>query len=364
LRPSENYPAGVPIHIKYPEIPVYYFLENTARKFPNRPGTYYFGKSLTYEEIWVMTRKFAFGLKNFGIKKGDKVGILLPNTPHFIISYNALSYIGATVVSINPLMTNQEIERELILTDCMALIVLDKLLDKVSGISVDLIIAEATYFTPIHLRSLSRLRSWNKDNHKDVIRFEELLNNPILNNRIQIDPKQDVAIIMFTSGTTGIPKGVMLTHFNQTTNALQAYHWLRGWGYSAKPQLKGWPVILCAIPFFHSYGLVVMNEAISFGCSLVLIPNPTAEAMIKAIDKHAVTHFPLIPRFVKEILKNADISKYNLSSLTTCASGGAHIEPNLMKEFEKITGARMYQGYGLTEAGPSVTATPIEGKPK
>jgi len=138
---------------------------------------------------------------------------------------------------------------------------------------------------------------------------------------------------------------------------------LRGWGYSAKPQAEGWPVVLCAVPFFHSYGMVVMNEAASFGCTMALLPNPTAEDMMKAVDRHRVTHFPMIPRFAREILSHPDLGKYDLTSITTCSSGGASIPVEQLKAFEKVTGARMHQGYGLTEAGPSVCATPVEGKP-
>jgi long-chain acyl-CoA synthetase len=117
------------------------------------------------------------------------------------------------------------------------------------------------------------------------------------------------------------------------------------------------------MPFFHSYGLLVMNEAVSFGCTLALIPQPNAEEILKITEKHKVTHFPLIPRLIRQVLEHPKLDQYNLSSITTCSSGGAHIPVNVMKDFENICGARMYQGYGLTEAGPIITSTPIEGEP-
>jgi long-chain acyl-CoA synthetase len=122
-------------------------------------------------------------------------------------------------------------------------------------------------------------------------------------------------------------------------------------------------VVLCALPFFHSYGLVVLNEAVSFGCTLVLLPNPKPLDIMKATDRHRVTHFPLVPRLIREIMRHPGRGKYDLTSLTHCASGGAMIPVGHMKEFEEVAGARMYQGYGLTEAGPSVCATPVEGEP-
>jgi len=117
------------------------------------------------------------------------------------------------------------------------------------------------------------------------------------------------------------------------------------------------------MPFFHSYGLVIMNEATSFGCTMVLLPNPTAETIIKAANDHKITHFPLIPRLIRAVLEYPQLEKYDLSSLTTCASGGASIRIDLMKAFENVSGARMYQGYGLTETGPIIAATPVEGAP-
>jgi long-chain acyl-CoA synthetase len=153
----------------------------------------------------------------------------------------------------------------------------------------------------------------------------------------------------------------MLTHYALVANALQSYYWLRGWGYSAKPQHAGWPLILCAVPWFHSYGLNIMNEAVSFGCTLVLIPDPKPEAILEAVQRHRVTHMPLIPRFVAEILEHPKLRSYDLSSVIIASSGGASISTNQMKSFEAVTGAKFYQGYGLTEAGPATHATPIEG---
>ncbi len=359
----KRYPRGVPISINYPVMPVTEFWRNSTRKFPERDAVVYLNEGYTYAELWGQMESFASNLMGLGVRTGDRVALILPNCPQFIIAYNAIHLCGGTVVAINPLMSKKEIEREIAVTDSRVVIILDRLMDKLPEEHPELIVAEAAYYAPVHLRFLSKIKYRNKlPEHSQ--RFEDLIHGRKVDNFPEVDPKEDVAVIMFTSGTTGEPKGVELTHYGQVVNALQSYHWLRGWGYSAKPQEAGWPIILCAMPFFHSYGLVVMNEAVSFGCTMILLPKPSAETIIKATHEHKVTHFPLIPRLIREVLNYPELEKYDLTSLTTCSSGGASIPIPLMKEFEKVSGARMYQGYGLTEAGPIITATPVEGKPK
>jgi long-chain acyl-CoA synthetase len=360
---KNSYPRGVPISIKYPEMPVYELWRNTALKFPDRDAVIYLGARYSYGELWRRTLCFAANLQGMGVARGDRVAALLPNCPQFIVAYNAVNILGGVFVALNPLMPAQEIGRGMEETGCDVLVVLDRLLDRLpKGLPETVIVAEAASYAPTHLRLLSMLR-YRYESPRGALRFEDLTRGPMIEGFPEIDPVEDVAVVIFTSGTTGEPKGVMLTHYNLVVNALQSYHWLRGWGYSAKPQPAGWPVVLCALPFFHSYGLVVMNEAVSFGCTLVLLPNPTPLDIMKATDRHRVTHFPLIPRLIREILRHPDLRKYDLTSLTHCASGGAMIQAEHMTEFEAVAGARMYQGYGLTEAGPSVSSTPVEGEP-
>ena len=360
----KHYPRGVPYSINYPEVPLYAFLENSARKFPNRTAMAFYGNRITYSRAWDEARSLAAALKRLGVEKGDRVGLLLPNVPQFIVAYNAILAAGGTVVPVNPLNPVEEIERELKETDTQALMILDRLLDKLPAERPEnLIVAEAAGYVPTHLRLLSRLR-YNVRHPEGALRFEELVKGPPLEVFPDIDPRKDLAVILYTSGTTGSPKGVMLTHRSLVANALQSYHWLRGWGYSAKPQHAGWPIILCAVPFFHSYGMTVaMNEAVQFGCTLIMIAEPSAEAIMKGIQAEKATHLPAIPRFIREILNHTDLDKYDLSSLTSCVSGGASISPDDMEKFVSLTGARFYQGYGLTEAGPSTHCTPIEGEP-
>jgi long-chain acyl-CoA synthetase len=357
------HPGGVPYSVKYPEIPAYGFLENSARKFPDRSAAIYVGNRISYSRLWRDSLRFAAVLRKLGVKQGDPVGLILPNTPHFMVAYNGTLMAGNIVVPLNPLNPVKEIERELSDSGCKVLVVLDRLLEKLPGKRPqNLIVAEAASYAPTHLHLLSRIKYRSKY-PSDSLRFEEIIKGDPLKQLSQVNPKEDVACILYTTGTTGTPKGVMLTHYNQVANALQSYYWLRGWGYSAKPQPEGWPLILCAVPWFHSYGLNIMNEAVSFGCTLVIIPDPKPKTILNAISKHRVTHAPLIPRFVREILEHPDLPKYNLRSLNAASSGGSSINPDLMKRFEEIAGCRFYQGYGLTEAGPITHATPLEGDP-
>ena len=359
-----HYPRGVPYSINYPEMPLYSFLENSARKFPDRAAMTFYGNRISYSRAWDEARSLAAALRRLGIEKGDRVGMLLPNVPQFVVAYNAILAAGGTVVPVNPLNPVEEIERELKETDARVLIALDRLLDKLPPERPEnLIVAEAASYTPTHLRLLSHLRS-RAVRPEGSLSFEELVRGPLLEEFPTIDPREDLAVILYTSGTTGAPKGVMLTHRSLVANALQSYHWLRGWGYSAKPQRAGWPVILCAVPFFHSYGMTVaMNEAVQFGCTLVMVPEPSAEAIMKGIQSERATHLPAIPRFIREILSHPHLDRYDLSSLTSCVSGGASIDPDDMERFVAITGARFFQGYGLTEAGPTTHCTPVEGEP-
>lgn len=344
-------------------MPLYSFLENTSRKFPSRIGAIYLGNHVSYSELWDKTLRFAGALQRLGIDKGDRVGLLLPNTPQFIVAFNAVLVSGGIVVPVNPLNPVEEIGRELKETECKILIVLDRLLDKLpSDYSGKVVVAEATEYALFHIKLFNKF-IYRAKIIKNALNFETLKRGEAIEAPMQVDAREDLATILYTSGTTGKPKGVMLTHFNLTANALQSYFWLRGWGYSPKPQPEGWPLILCVVPFFHSYGLNVMNEAVSFGCTLVLIPQPKPEAILNAVHRHRVTHAPLIPRFVGEMIDHPQLSSYDLTSITMVSSGGGYIRPEHMKKFEVVTGAMFYQGYGLTEAGPTTHATPIGGAP-
>ena len=361
---KSRHPGGVPISISYPEIPLHAFLENTARKYPERTAVIFYGNRVSYGRLWDESVRLAGALRGLGIEKGDRVAMLLPNVPQFIVAYNGILAAGGVTVPINPLNPVEEIARELRETGAETLIALDRLLDRVpEEPPKNLIVAEAAAYVPWHLRTLSRLKE-GKRSPEGSLSFEGLLKGPRLSETPRIDPGEDLAAILYTSGTTSLPKGVMLTHRSLVANALQSYHWLRGWGYSAKPQPAGWPVVVCAVPFFHSYGMTVaLNETVQYGCTLVLVPEPGPDAIMKAIQGHNATHLPTIPRFIQKILDHPDLHGRDLTSLTSIVSGGAPIEPGLVERFEKVTGATFYQGYGLTEAGPSTHCTPVEGFP-
>jgi long-chain acyl-CoA synthetase len=361
---SVRHPGGVPISLSYPEIPLHAFLENSARKYPDRTAVIFYGNRVPYSRLWDESLRLAGALREFGLEKGDRIAMLLPNVPQFIIAYNGILAAGGAAVPINPLNPIEEIARELRETGAESLIALDRLLEKVpEKHGGKLIVAEAVAYVPWHLRTLSRLRGGTRS-PEDSLTFEELLKGRRLEGLPRIAPGDDLAAILYTSGTTGPPKGVMLTHRNLVANALQSYHWLRGWGYSAKPQPAGWPVVVCAVPFFHSYGMTVaLNASIQFGCTLVLVPEPGADTIMRAIQDHRGTHLPTIPRFIREILDHPDRPSRDLTSLTSVVTGGAHTDPTLVERFEGLTGATIYRGYGLTEAGPGTHCTPVEGSP-
>ena len=359
---SRVYPAGVPFSINYPEMPLHGFLENSARKFPERTATVFLGARASYSHLWGQSLRLAGGLRRLGVGKGDRVGLLLPNTPHFVMALNAVSVAGGVSVPVSPLNPVEEIGRELDETEVNVLVVLDRLLDRLPQERRGrLVVAEAAAYAPVHIQAASRLQP--RKSPRGSLSFEELVKGKPQEELAKIDAREDIVAILYTSGTTGQPKGVMLTHYNLVANALQSYHWLRGWGYSHKPQPAGWPVILCAVPFFHGYGLNILDEAVSFGCTLALVPDPKPEAIMAAVQETRATHFPAIPRFIREVLKHPAFARYDLTSLTSCSVGGDSIEQRYMDEFVVVTGARFYQGYGLTEAGPSTHGTPVEGNP-
>ena len=359
------YPGGVPISLNYPEIPLYAFLENSARKFPDRDAVIFYGKRITYGGLWDHARRLAASLRGLGVGKGDRVGLLLPNIPQFVIAYNAVLAAGGIVVPVNPLNPKEEVGRELRETGVKAIVVLDRLLQRLPDEGVESpIVTEAAAYAPRRLRAMSHLGGKAAEPPEGAIGFKRLVNGPPLDDLANVDPREDIAVVLYTSGTTGVPKGVILTHYSLVANALQSYHWLRGWGYSSKPHPAGWPVIVCAVPFFHGYGMTVgLNEGVQFGCTLVLVPEPSPENIMEAVQRHGATHLPAIPRFIKEILKHPDLERYDLSSLTSCVTGGASVDPRLVERLAEVTESRFYLGYGLTEAGPITHCTPSEGEP-
>lgn len=350
----KNYEPGVPHSIDYPEVPLYQFLDDSAKNYPDNTATIFDGAKLTYKELQSQVNRFARALGELGVKKGDRVAIILPNCPQAVISYYGALRAGAIVVETNPLYVERELAYQFNDSGAQSAVVLDLLWPRVKNVR------EKTKLRNIIITSLSEYKEDVKVKPQEgCLSFKDLIEKaPEEAPKVKIAP-EDVALFQYTGGTTGTSKGVMLTHRNLVCNAIQVGNWF--------PDLKpGQEIILSALPFFHVYGMTCsMNVSILMGGPMVLIWNPRdIKGILEAADKHKPTFFTGVPTLYVAIENFPDVKKYNISSIRGCFSGAAPLPVEVIRKFEELTGGRLVEGYGLTEASPVTHTNPFRGTVK
>lgn len=363
----KNWPVGVPFSIKYPLLPLYELLRNSARKYPRKTAIVFYSLEISYRELDRTTDVFAAALYNLGVRKGDRVALFLPNIPQFVIAFYGALKAGAIVTSMSPLREGAELGYELLDSGAETLIALDILFEDIQDVVktskvANTIITNVSDYLPLLRRILAPLRGIKSKKYSNTLNFSDLLlRNKPKPPQIDIDPKSDTAIIQYTGGTTGKPKGAMLTHYNLVTNAIQVDSWARGWGFSNKLRERILPSTICVIPFFHIYGLTAaLNQGIFSGSKLILIPRFDVDAILKAIKKHRPSEFPAIPRFYSALLDHPDIDKFDFKFFQHCISGASSLPKDVFLRFKNHTGEDIIEGYGLTEAGPVVLCNPVD----
>jgi long-chain acyl-CoA synthetase len=367
-----RYPKGVDWHQKLTPAPLYQLLDDAVAKFGSRPCTNFLGKVLTYREIAAMVDRAAAGLQKLGVKKGTKVGLFMPNCPTFIVYYFATLKAGGTVVNYNPLYTLEELTFQVKDSETELMVTLDlKLLfDKVEGLMKAgtlkrAIVASFPALLPGAKSVLYKLFKGKDLAHPtkspvaaNIIADADVRKNDGKYQKQAIDPLNDVAVLQYTGGTTGTPKGAMLTHANVNTNCQQGAAW-------ATNLVPGKERVLAALPFFHVFAMTaVMNFAVANGAEIVIMPRFVLDDAMKLIDKNKPTVMPGVPTMFIAMLNHPKLASFDLSSLKFCLSGGAPLPVDVKQKFEKLTGCKLVEGYGLSEASPSVTCNPLDGPVK
>jgi long-chain acyl-CoA synthetase len=366
------YPKDVDWHQSFTAAPLYELLDSAAAKYGSRPATNFLGKVLTYKEIAKATERAAAGLQKLGVKKGTKVGLFMPNCPTFIIYYYATLKAGGTVVNYNPLYTLEELTFQVKDSETEIMVTLDLkvLFDKVealmqAGTLKRSIVASFPGLLPGAKSVLYKLFKGKDLAHptksavaKNIILDADVLSNDGKYQKPDIDPRNDVAVLQYTGGTTGTPKGAMLTHANVGVNAQQGKAW-------ATNLVAGQERVMAALPFFHVFAMTaVMNFALSQGGELLIMPRFVLDDAMKLIDKGRPTVMPGVPTMFIAMLNHPKLKSFDLTSLKFCLSGGAPLPVDVKQRFEKLTGCKLVEGYGLSEASPSVTCNPLEGPVK
>jgi long-chain acyl-CoA synthetase len=366
-----HYPAAVDWHMPIPFGPVPDLLDQAARDFPNRPAISFFGRITTYADLASDVVRVAAGLQKLGVGPGTKVGLFLPNTPTFIVYYFAILKAGGTVVNFNPLYTVEELtfqakdsETEIMVTHDLTV-----LFSKIEELIVGGVIGRAIVvpfasvlprvkavlfriFKRGELSSVASSRVAQK-----VIDGTMLSTTPEPLKPVAINPTEDVAVLQYTGGTTGTPKGAMLTHANLTANTAQVVAW-------ALNLKSGEESILGALPLFHVFAMtVVMNVGIAKAAKIILMPRFQLVEALKLIHRNKPTMMPVVPTILTAMLHHPEIKSFDLSSLRFCLSGGAPLPVEVKLKFEAASGATVIEGYGLSEASPVLTANPVEGEP-
>jgi len=375
-----SYPQGVPQTLApYPEKSLFSLLADAVARHPHAPAVAFWlpgapmGKTLSYSQLMKQVDQFSRVLTSLGVQRGDRVGLVLPNCPQYVIAYYATLRIGAIVVGNNPLYTRRELSHQLKDAGIEVCITLDQLYPKVAEVQDEaglreVLVSKVTDYTPFPLNLLVPLKlkkearrhgePWPPVPPGAKVRWwKELMAGSYPSAPVaDVDAKNDLAGLIYTGGTTGLSKGAMLTHHNLVSNVMQGAAWF--------PDLQdGQEGVMCIIPFFHSYGMTVaMNLGIYKAAKLVLMPRFELEPTLKVIQKENPTLFPGVPRLYIAINEGKETPKYDLTSIRACLSGAAPLPVAVAEKFERITGAKVVEGYGLTETSPITHANPLDGR--
>ncbi|HXZ34991.1 MAG TPA: long-chain fatty acid--CoA ligase [Thermodesulfobacteriota bacterium] len=353
------YEKGVPHHIEYPRVPLYRVLDETARDFPALDAVIFRGKRIKYGELAGWARDLASALHEIGIKKGQRVAIMLPNCPQYIVAYYAILRLGGVVVNVNPMYVERELEFQLHDAEAQAIVALRDLLPRLESVK-EKIPLKTMILTDLdeHVSATGR-KAPAQGLGPGVYEYAELLEKgktqvpPV----VSVDP-DEVALLQYTGGTTGFSKGAMLTHFNLVSDVVQCVSWNVG-------AQRGEERMLAVLPFFHVYGMTVtMNEAIYLAATIILLPRFQVDDCLEAIKQYQPTRFPGVPTMYIGIINHPRVKEYNISSIKVCSSGSAPLPVEALKKFEELTGGKISEGYGLTEASPVTHANPFSGKRK
>ncbi|MGD9785780.1 MAG: long-chain fatty acid--CoA ligase [Hyphomicrobiaceae bacterium] len=365
----KSYPDGVDWRRPIEPQPLYSLLDNAAARFGDRPATIFFGKSMTYSELAQAVERTAAGLQRLGVRKGTKVGLFLPNCPTFVIYYFAVLKIGGVVVNYNPLYTVDELTFQVKDSETEMMVTLDLkiLFDKVEalldkGALKQAIVAPFPALLPgtksvlFKLFKARELASPQASKVRDkVVSDGQVTADHGPRSPVPIDPVNDLAVLQYTGGTTGTPKGAMLTHANVYVNVQQVAAWA--------PELAdGVERVMGVLPFFHVFAMtVVMNYAIAKAAQMVIMPRFVLDDALKLIHQSRPTVMPGVPTLFNAIMNHPKIKSYDLSSLKFCLSGGAPLPVEVKQKFESLTGCKVVEGYGLSETSPVATCNPISG---
>ncbi|HWJ02972.1 MAG TPA: AMP-binding protein, partial [Verrucomicrobiae bacterium] len=365
---AKSYDPKVPLSQTYPEVTLCHLLNDVVDANRERTALIFFGKNITYGELANYISGMAISLNRLGIGRGDKVVLLLPNCPQFVISYYGVLLSGASVVPVNPLSTDTELSHIFQDSGVKLVIALDLLAGKVEGVRKNLHakgskIAEHAYYTslkdfmPFPINLLYPLKQKISPEAKQALngtkQYMTLLKGPAGPMQMPaVEVHKDIGVLIYTGGTTGRPKGVMLSHYALVVNAMQARSWVNMHQNDRQ---------ITVLPLFHGFGMsVCMNAILLAGGSTVLIPRFDPLEVLKSMDKFKPTLFAGVPTMFIALINHPELKSYDLSSLRACYVGAAALAPEIKRQFEELTGARLMEGYGLTEAVTAICANPFE----
>ncbi|MBT3337785.1 MAG: long-chain fatty acid--CoA ligase [Anaerolineae bacterium] len=370
----KNYDKGVPTTIDYPQAPLFHFLEEAAKKYPDKACTIFKGATISFKEMDEITDALAGALADMGVKKGDRIGIFMPNTPQFVMSYYGILKAGGVVVASNPLYTASEIAHQAKDAGIEIMFVMSNFYQTMKSAQANtniktLIVTNLKETLPPVLSLLFTLAKEKKGGFRieggldeGDIWMKDLMAKFSPSDRpdVEVTP-DDTCLFQYSGGTTGVSKGAVARHRNIVANSLQIASWMTDLD-------EGNEVMLMGIPLFHVYGMVAgMNFSLATGSSMVMVPNPRdLKDVLENISKYRASIFPGVPTLYNALNNHPDVlsGKYDLSSIKACISGSAPLMRETKDKFEELTGGKVFEGYGLSEAPTATHCNPFNGENK